>query len=185
VDEFNSVIDAAGQLCDEPICSTGLGLGGTFFAECYGPDGVLKWRDHAKNIIPNTAIDNALNVLYAAGTPTTSRFMGMVDNAGFSAFAAADTMASHAGWTESTACSNATRPAWSPGAAASQSIANGTQVTFNINATATIKGFFLTSSATLGGTSGNLDATAGLTTPQAVASGDTLKVTYAINGSTT
>lgn len=180
-----SIDTAFPQSVDDTAAGTGFEVGGYMDVECYDSDGKLKWTDRVHNIIPNAALDNILNVYYAAATQTTTFYMGMVDNAAFSAFAAADTMASHTGWTESTACSNSVRPTWTPGAASGQSIANGTQVTFTINATATIKGFFLTTVNTLGGTTGTLNATAALSSAQAVANGDSLKVTYTIAGSTT
>lgn len=166
--------------------ATGLEVGGTFHVECWTKDGKLRWRDTAKNIVPNVVLNDILNVYYAVGSQTSAFCVGMVDNAGFSAFAAGDTMASHSGWVENTACSNANRPTWSPGAASAQSIVNSSAAVFNMTppSGATIKGFFLASNNTLGGTSGNLAATAALSSVQPVSNGDTLKVFYTINGST-
>ena len=182
---FTILVQPEAQLESEH-CVSGLGVGGTFFVECYDKDGNLRWRDQAKNIIPNAILNDILNVYFNSGAQTSAFYIGIVDNAGFSAFAAADTMASHAGWTENINYSNGSRPVWTPGAASGQSISNPTPATFNMNppSTITVKGFFLTSSNTLGGTSGNLDATAALQTPQQANNGDTLKVTYQILGTT-
>ena len=69
--------------------------------------------------------------------------------------AAGDTMASHAGWTEVTAYSNGTRPAWTPGTISSGSVNNsGSLATFNMNSAYTTGGFFLTTNSTKGGTTG-------------------------------
>jgi hypothetical protein len=92
--------------------------------------------------------------------------------------AAGDTSASHAGWTESTAYSNGTRPAPSWGAAAAGSKAS-TATAYNINGTDTIKGAFLITNSTKGGSTGVLYS-AGLFSggDRAVVNGDTLNVTY-------
>ena len=49
-----------------------------------------------------------------------SWFVGHISLTSFTALAAADTMASHTGWTEFTGYSQSTRVAWASGAAASQ-----------------------------------------------------------------
>lgn len=180
-------IDTHAVMPADELTVSGLGIGGTFFAECFKADGTLRWKDKAKNIIPNVVLNDILNVYFAQSSNTSAFSIGLVDNNGFSAFAATDTMASHTGWSENQQISNGSRPTWSPGAAASQAISNPTAAVFNMTPTSgcTIKGFFLTSNNTLGGTSGNLVATAALTAPQACNNGDTLKCTYAINGTTT
>jgi len=136
--------------------------------------------------IPNGIVDVGLNsileIYFHSGTQITTWYLGLIDNSGFSALAAADTMASHAGWTESTAYSNANRPTWTAGTAASRSITNSSTVDFTINATATIKGIFVTSNNTKGGTSGTLWATAAFASTVAVSNGDTLKITYTVSG---
>jgi hypothetical protein len=172
---------------DDGLVVTGLGIGGTFFAECWKADGTLRWRERAKNIIPNAVLNDILNVYFAGGSATTTFYMGIVDNAGFTTFAPGDTMASHSGWAENTNYTGGVRPTCSFGAASGQSIQNGTQVTFNMNpgSPVTIRGFFLSSSSTLGGTAGNLVATAAISTgPQSVSNGDTVKSTYQIPATT-
>ncbi len=136
--------------------------------------------------VPNGIVDVGLNHIleteFHSGAQITTWYIGLVDNAGFSAFANSDTMSSHAGWTESTVYSNATRPQWICGAASGRQITNSTTVDFNINATATIKGLFITSNNTKSGTSGTLWSTGAFGTTQPVNNGDTLKVTYTVNG---
>lgn len=86
-------------------------------------------------------------------------------------------MASHAGWTESAAYSNATRPSLAFSAASAGSKATSAAAAFNINATDTIKGAATTTVNTKSGTTGILYS-AGLFTggDRAVANGDTLSV---------
>lgn len=136
-------------------------------------------------MISNYSMNDIPNVYYRATTQPGTWYMGLVDNAAFTAFAAADTMSSHTGWAESVAYAAGTRPIWAPDAAASGSISNSTAVSFAINATATIHGLFITSDSTKSGTSGNLSATAAFSGGnQVVANGDTLKATFTIAGTT-
>jgi hypothetical protein len=162
------------------------GVGGTYYVECYGADGSLRWRSKAKNAITNVGLNSLLDVYLRNQTQIATWYMGLIDNASFSALAAADTGASHAGWAENQDYSASTRPAWSPAAASSQAITNTSTVDFAMNADKTIRGIFLISNNTKGGTTGTLFSTATFSTgSQTVANGDTIKVTYAVNASST
>lgn len=112
---------------------------------------------------------------------SSSWFSGLISNSGYSALAAADTMASHAGWTEFTGYSQATRPAWGQGTPASQSITNASPITYDITSSGTIKGVFITSNSTKGGTTGKLWATALFAADVPVSNGDQLKATYTVS----
>jgi hypothetical protein len=187
-DMLGFIIDTDGLPGDEAACAVAsFGVGGSFWVECWRPDGSLAWSSWAKNMIPNAAINDNLNVIYGGSAATTAYYVMMIDNAGFAALSANDTMASHPGWTENTNTSLANRPTWTPAAAASQSISNTTQVSIPMNPGSPImlRGFALASANGLGGTTGKLGATALLPTPQSCSSGDTLKLTYIINGTTT
>ncbi len=150
--------------------------------KCFDRLGNLKWEDDAHNLVTNVGLNDVLNEYIRGTSQITAWFMGLVDNASFSAFAAGDTSASHAGWLENQTFSNATRPQWSPGAASGQSITNASSVNFTINGTATIKGLFIISNSTVGGTSGTLFSEAAFSGGnQAVQSGDTLQCTYTLS----
>ena len=88
-------------------------------------------------------------------------------------------MASHAGWAEDQNYSQGARPTASFAAAASGSKALSSAAVFTMNAGTTIKGCFLTSISTKGGTTGTLYS-AGLFTggDKVMQSGDTLNVSY-------
>jgi len=155
---------------------------GKYFVSCFDKDGRLKWSDEAPNLVVNTGLQ------YMAGTSldgTTARitswFVGLITGPGSgTTFAASDTLASHAGWTESTAYSGS-RPTATFAAAttANPSVVtnSASKASFSINATATIAGAFLCSAAS--GTSGTLFSAADFTGgDRSVTSGDTLQVTY-------
>jgi hypothetical protein len=155
---------------------------GEYTVRCIAPDGTVRWIAMARNLITNAGLNDVLNAYIRGTTQTTAWYMGLVDNSGFTAFAAADTMSGHAGWSESQAYSNGSRPQWSPGAASNQSITNGSTVNFSMNASATIRGIFIASNSTTGGTSGTLFSEAAFSGGnQSVNSGDTLQCTYTLS----
>jgi hypothetical protein len=158
-------------------------LGGVFHVRCIDKDGNLRWEDYAENLVTNTALNDVLNEYIRATSQTTAWYMGLVDNASFSTFAAGDTAALHSGWIESQDYSNGTRPQWSPGAASSQTITNSSTVNFSINANGkTIHGLFITSNNTIGGSSGLLFSEAAFSGGnQSVNNGDTLQCTYSLS----
>lgn len=157
-------------------------LVGKFIVEHYDANGKLKGTYECPNGIVDAGIHHILETEFRSGAQITTWYIGLVDNSGFSAFANGDTMASHAGWSESSDYDEANRPTWSPGAAASRQITNGTTVDFTINATKTIKGIFITSNNTKGGTTGTLWSTAAFGSTVSVVDNDVLKVTYTLSG---
>ena len=133
-----------------------------------------------KNGIVNVGLDAILDIMFHDATKISTWFLGLVDEDTFTAYAAADTMGSHAGWDELTIYDEVTRPEWTEGAAASQAITNSTPVTFTMNNAGSVRGIFLTSNNTISGTTGTLWATADFAAPVSVIAADELKVTYTI-----
>lgn len=160
-----------------------LEIGGWFDVECLNPDGSLAWHERVKNGTTNVAIDDVLGVYLSNATRTTAWYLGLIDNAAFASVSSGDTMGSHAGWAENQNYTESVRQTWTPGAVSAQVISNPTSVTFSINATVTIRGVFLTSSSTKGGTTGILFATGLFSSAQSLVNGQLLKVTYTCTGS--
>ena len=166
------------------------GVGGVFRAECYDVDGWFVWQDYLKNGVTDSGIASVLNVYFEAATQITTWYIGLIDNAGFTALASGDTITSHTGWSEVSGSnvSNTTRPAWSPGAPSGGAIVNATTTNYNMinSAALTLKGMFLVSDSTKGGTTGLLFSTATFTGgTQAVNNGDTVKITYTMSATST
>lgn len=136
--------------------------------------------------VPNGITDAGLNHLleteFHSGSQVTAWYIGLVDNDGFSAFAAGDIMSSHGGWAEITAYDEANRPQWTAGTASTRQITNASTVNFTISATKTLKGLFVTSNNTKGGTTGTLWSTAAFGSTVSVADNDVIKVTYTVSG---
>lgn len=153
----------------------GIGFYNVYEFECYDKDGNLKWTEKVKNTVVNVGLDDVLNK-YLKGSAYTAAFYVGLKNTG--TIAAADTMTSHAGWTENVTYSNATRPALTLGTVASQSVDNSaSKAVFNINGTTTIYGAFVTTDSTKSGTGGILFGAVDFGASRSVISGDTLNVT--------
>lgn len=164
---------------------------GSYTVECIGADGQVKWQETIENLVVNVGKVDLLDKYFSGSTYTAAWYLGLVNGGSTPTYNAADTMSSHAGWTESTVYSNATRPApsWSSATASgggAGSAGTGTKSTtatsFDINSSGTIAGAFLTTNNTKGGTTGTLYSAGSFTGGnRTVANGDTLNVTYTAN----
>lgn len=170
-------------------CGGGTGAGavggGEFLAVCVGADGVEKWRTPWKpNLVVNVGLKDMNDKYFAGSGYTATWYLGLYGASSSNNPAAGDTAASHAGWTEVTAYSQANRPTCTFGAATTADpsvISNsGSPAAFSINATTTVGGAFLISNNTKGGTTGVLFSAADFQSPgdRAVVNGDTINVTY-------
>jgi hypothetical protein len=116
----------------------------------------------------------------------TTWYLGLITGPGSgTSIVAADTMASHAGWTEYVNYSNANRVtatlATATTATPSVVTNSASAAVFNINgAGGTVAGAFLTSANDKSGTTGTLFSAADFGSPgdRVVVNGDTLSVTY-------
>ena len=159
--------------------------GGVFTIVCRDKDGNLKWEDSSPNLVVNVGLQD-MNAKYFVGSAYTAAwYLGLVTGpSSGTTFAAADTLASHAGWTEDANYSG-NRKACTFGTAttADPSVITNSLNTasFTMNATTTIAGAFLCSVAT--GTSGVLFSASDFQSPgdRAVINGDVLLVTYTFN----
>jgi hypothetical protein len=170
----------------EPEPAMRLGLGGKVKLTCTNPDGSIAWEDTADmalhkdgNGVTTAGQNYLLSVGFRDQTKLTPWYLGLVNNASFSAFAAADTASSHAGWIESTDYSEGVRQTWTPTTESGGSQAGTGSQSFSINGTVTIKGIFLISNSTKGGTTGTLYGTAALNGGnQALTNGQTLTISH-------
>lgn len=179
-EKLNSVELGGAAVSKGSLQAEGADAHGFYTVECIGADGKVKWSDQIKNLVTTVGKNFALDTYLAGSAYTAAWYMGLISLTSYGVGpAAADTMASHGGWAEDQTYSQATRPAPAFSAAAAGSKATSSAVVFSINGTTTIKGCFLNTVSTKGGTTGTLYS-AGLFTggDKAVASGDTLNVTY-------
>ena len=160
---------------------------GQFNFECVGADGKVKWAGAVPNLVVNVGLAYMAGTALTSVAQVTSWFIGLYGAGASNTPAAADTMSSHAGWTENVGYSNATRVACTfvTATTANPSVATNTAspASFSINATSTGGGAFLTSGSAKSGTAGTLFSASDFTSPgdRSVVSGDTLNVTYTMS----
>lgn len=149
--------------------------------ECVDGHGRIRWRDRFTNLVVTAGRNDLLSQYFKGNAYTAAWYVGLIDNAGFAAVAAADAMASHPGWAESTAYANSVRPALTLGTASAGSIDNsGSAAAFSVNASATIRGAFVANANGKGTASGTLYSAGTFAAARSVASGDTLNVTVTL-----
>ena len=160
-----------------------LKLKGRFVIEHRDAEGNLKDTYEFPNGIVDEGLNHILDTQFHGSAQIGTWYIGLVDNSGWTAFADADTLSSHAGWTESTSYTESNRVTWQEDAASSRSISNTTTADFSINATGNLKGIFVSSNNVKStGNTGTLWSTAAFSSVVATANGDTLKVTYTVSG---
>ena len=179
-DAINLKDDAGAGLVARHDVADHVGVAGKFMVTCRDSEGRIRWEDGFPNLVVTTGKNDLLNKYFLGSAYTAAFFVGLK---GVGTIAAGDTMASHAGWSEITTYSNASRPAFSPASSTAGSSTNSASpAVFNINGSATVAGCLITtSSVQIPGTAGTLFSAADFASSRAVLSGDTLTVTYTIS----
>jgi hypothetical protein len=184
---FNEKAHSADSTNAGLVAKTGFGEsakgGGVFHVQCLDKDGNLKWEDSMHNLVVNEGLQDMNTQYFKGSTYTAAFYLGLVTGPGSgTTYAAADTLASHAGWTEFTEYAGA-RKAVTFGTAttADPSVIGNSDspAQFSITgAGGTVAGAFLCNVDS--GTSGILFSEADFQSPgdRVVVSGDTLNVTY-------
>lgn len=168
--------------------SEGLGVGGVFTVECIGPDGQVKWSDKFHNLVVNEGLQDMNSKYFTAIGYTAAWYLGLVQGPGSgNTYAAGDTLATHAGWTElvpgTAYTGNRKAVTFGTATTADPSVINnsGSPASFAmlVNGTS-VAGAFLASVNT--GTSGILFSVGNFTGgDKSVDNGDTLNVTYSLS----
>lgn len=130
------------------------------------------------NGIITLSINDMLDDYFNNGTTPTAFYLGLISNTGFTALSSSDSSSSHSGWTEETGYSESTRPAWGPGSAAAGLKTNSTPITFTATSDLAVKGLFVISNSTKGGSTGILWSTGTISTVKNVSTGQILKTFY-------
>lgn len=165
-----------------------VGAGGVFTVTCVGPDGVEKWSDTFHNLVVNEGLQDMNSKYFQGSGYTAAWYLGLVEGPGSgTTYAAANTLASHAGWTElvpgTAYTGNRKAVTFGTATTADPSVitnsASPSSFAMLVNSTV-VAGAFLCSVAS--GTSGVLfsagDFTGG---DKTVDNGDTLNVTYSFS----
>jgi hypothetical protein len=169
---------ADGGLIMQHNTDMNLGLRNTWEVVCHDSEGNEKWREVNENLVTTAGLNHVLSSTLDAATQITAWYVGLK---GAGAAAAADTMASHAAWTEVVDYSQSVRQTLTLGTAAAGSIDNSaSKATYSINGTATVAGAFINSDSAKSGTAGTLYGVVDFGSSRAVISGDTLEVTVTL-----
>jgi hypothetical protein len=178
----------AGAAANETV-----GIEGFYEVKCHDKDGNLKWEESFPNLVNAVGKQLMLDTLLKGSSySVTGPFLGLISGAS-PTFAAADTMTSHAGWTEfvnytvggsavrgtavfASATSSGTTPSNVTTSAA-------TAIVYTITgAGGTVGGCFLVTgtgaTSAQSNTGGTLYSAGAFTTAKVTTAGDTVSVTY-------
>lgn len=177
-EKVNAVAGAAALMAMPGAVGESVQIHGRFEVEFRNGDGEVVWRESVRNLVTTLGKNNLLDNHLSGSAYTAAWYLGLVDGGSTPTFNAADTAASHAGWTEFTSYDEANRPAPAFNAASGGSKST-TQTTFTINANGTVAGCLLISNNVKGGTSGLLYSCGAFSGgSQPVTAGGSLRVTY-------
>lgn len=168
--------------------TVGLKFHNIYRFEARDKDGNVKWTEEIPNITVNEGLNDILSKYFKGSSYTAAFYVGLIDNASFSALAAGDTAAQIGGsngWLEATSYSESVRQTLTLGSVSAQSVDNSaSKATFSINGTITIKGAFVVTSSTKSGTSGLIYGEAAFGSTRSLVNGDTLTVTVTLTAAT-
>ena len=170
-----------------------VGIEGYYHVECRDKEGNFKWSESFPNLVNAIGKELLLDTLLrTSGTYTTvGPFLGLINSS--PTFLAADTMTSHAGWTEFIAYTVRASPVrgtavYAASTSSGLSPANitsslATAITYTITgAGGTVAGCFLVTGAgavsTQSSTAGTLYSAGAFATAKITTVGDTVSVTY-------
>lgn len=181
---------AASRLIGRPTAQAGMLFTNHYHVVCRDAEGRVKWEEWRTNLVTTEGLNDTLAKEFKASGYTATWFVGLVDNAGFTAFAAGDTAAKITGtanppttngWQEFNEYDEANRPTLTLGSASGGSINNSASVAvFTINASGTLKGAFIASSNTILGTTGVLHSEVAFSATRAVQDNDSIEVTVTL-----
>ena len=140
---------------------------------CRDADGVELWQDTFENVVTTPGKNDNLDKYFSGAGYTASWFLGLK---GVGVAVAADTLASHASWTEFTGYTGNRPPlTFTPAAAGSK---ESDDIIFNITGSGTVAGCI--SCTVASGTAGILYSAGDAVAAQPVISGNTLTVTLTV-----
>lgn len=192
--EFSNFGDHAQVTMQSNVAgSETVGIEGVYHVVCKDAEGNVKWEDSFPNLVNAVGKQLMLDTLLAGSAYTTvGPYLGLINGAS-PTFTAADTMTSHAGWTEFinyTVGGSAVRGTASFSAATSSGTTpsnvttkSASAITYTITgAGGTVGGCFLVTgsgaSSTQSNTSGTLYSAGAFATAKVTTVGDTVSVTY-------
>jgi hypothetical protein len=164
------------------IATAGLKVKNIYRFECFGPDGNLKWVEEVENLTVNAGLNDLLSQYFKGSSYTAAWFAGLK---GTGTAVAADTMASHASWTEIAGYAETVRQTLVLGSISGQSVDNSaSKAVFTSNATATVAGAFVCNNSTKSGSTGTLYGVADFAVARIWAALDVINLTVIFTAAT-
>jgi hypothetical protein len=139
-------------------------------------------QQRVKNLLTTAGANILLDSTIKTGVSSPTWYVGLIKGS-TPTFATADTMASHAGWTEigSSDVSESNRQAFTPGSISAGAVDNsGSPAVYHMLTSITLQGLFLANNNTLAGSTGTLYGEASFTA-SAVQNGYTVSVTATLS----
>lgn len=164
----------AGAILRPALAFTLLAPAFTYNFTCRDAFGNIKWEETIHNLVTTEGKNDIIDKYFKGSSYTAAWYLGLK---GTGSANAADTLASHGGWSEVTPYSG-NRPSITWGTTSSGSN-TASAVSIPITGTATVAGAFLSSVNT--GTSGKLYSAGDFAASRSVANGDTLNVTPTVS----
>ena len=174
----NDKVEASTSYNTQPHDS--MAIEGYYTAICYSADGFVKWSEDIHNVVCTVGKNATLNSILG-NSAQGAVVMGLK---GTGTAVAADTMTSHASWSEVGLANAPTysgnRPAPTFSAASAGSKTTSSAVSFSMTGTGTVAGCFINigGSATKDTTTGILFSAGDFSSSKSVVNGDTIAVTY-------
>ena len=147
-EKMNGVDSLTSAIASASAMGESMDAKGVYKVQCFEyEDGPLLWEDTFDNVVCTAGKNLALDTILAGSAYTvTGPYMGLISSVSYSATAAADTMASHAGWTEAGSTNAPTfaariAPAWSAASAGAK--ATSAAVSFTMTGAGTLVGAFI------------------------------------------
>lgn len=191
IDKLNAVDGTAMSVASSAGVGEEVHAEGVYTFKCFEHEGgKLLWEEKINNVVCTVGKNLMLQTALTGSAYTVvGPYMGMISSVSFTSVAAADTMASHAGWTEAgstNAPTFAARIAPAFGTATAGAIALSAATSFTMTGAGTLQGAFIAygtgAAVTLMSTAGVL-LSAGTFTggAQPVASGNVVQVSYSLS----
>ena len=190
-DKLNAVESANASISSLAGMGESCQAEGVYTFKCFEYEGgPLLWEDTVHNVVATVGKNLMLQTALTGSAYTvTGPYMGLISSVSYTAVAAADTMASHAGWLEAgstNAPTFAARVAPAFGTASAGAISTSSATSFTMTGAGTLVGAFITygtgAVTTLMSTAGTLLSAGAFTGGnQPVNSGNVVQVTYTLS----
>lgn len=138
------------------------------------------WGFYVPNGVTIEGLNYLLETTFRSGTQQPLWYLGLIDNAGFSALDSGDTHASHTGWGEYTGIFLSARPQWNVLTPSNGGIVPSSSPSiFQITANGSVQGAMVASRMAVGtGAGAVLYSTGAMSVGMSVSTGGVLSVTY-------